>query len=179
MPGSCWFAPDIGHPPIDYTARVCNSERRDRGPPTRAKPDMPVDRERAIELIGVLFVLVRMWCFFLLLIHHKKQWTVLITQRFLFLFKSAASAAAEVCRGSMPLSDDSVQESVISQREGTLQCAVIFLFCSCSVFTHRRHRERREREGGRASQVGRVLVSPRAPVISSLSLSLSLSLTHH
>ena len=52
-----------------------------------------------------------------------------------------------------------------------------FLFCSCSVFTHRRHRERREREGGRASQVGRVLVSPRAPVISSLSLSLSLSPT--
>ena len=50
-----------------------------------------------------------------------------------------------------------------------------FLFCSCSIFTHRRHRERREREGGRASQVGRVLVSPGAPVISSLSLSLSLS----
>ena len=73
-PGSCRFAPDIGHPPIDYTARVCNSERRDRGPPTRAKPDMPVDRKREIELIvGVLFVLVRMLClFFLLLMSPQK-----------------------------------------------------------------------------------------------------------
>ena len=89
---------------------------------------MPVVRKRAIELIGVLFCTGQNVLFFFFAdVTIKKQWAVLITQGFSFSFESIASRAAEVCRGSIPLSDDSVQEPVIL--ESTLQCAA---FC----YTH-------------------------------------------
>ena len=93
--------------------------------------------------------------------------------QFLFLLKSAASAAAEVCRGSMLFSADSVQESVISQREGTLQCAVIFCFVNAaSLHIDGIERGERGREGEQVRSAGCL----SAPELPSLALSLSLSL---
>jgi len=79
-----------------------------------------------------------------------------------------------VCRGSVPFSADSVQESVSSQREGTLQCAVIFCFVHvASLHIDGIERGERGREGEQVRSAGCL----SAPELPSLALSLSLSIS--
>ena len=76
-----------------------------------------------------------------------------------------------MCRGSVPFSADSVQESVSSQREGPLQCAVIFCFVH-AAFLHIDGIERGER--GREGEQVRSAGCLSAPELLSLALSISL-----
>ena len=79
-----------------------------------------------------------------------------------------------MCRGSVPFSADSVQESVSSQREGTLQCAVIFCFVhAASLHIDGIERGERGREGEQVRSAGCL----SAPELPSLALSLSIERT--